>query len=66
MKNLKNLGKALSKAEQKTINGSGRSCNGHPWLGQPCIGGSGYPLSCPTGLVCDIASDPVDSICVCP
>ena len=36
MKNLKNLGQALTKAEQKTING-----NGDPISGFPGSGGSG-------------------------
>ncbi|WP_055447811.1 hypothetical protein [Lacinutrix mariniflava] len=29
MKNLKNLGQALTKAEQKTINGGRKHCNSH-------------------------------------
>ena len=33
MKNLKNLGKALSKAEQKTINGGKRNCSSHAECG---------------------------------
>ncbi len=69
LKNISNLGKALSKTEQKSIEGgrNGSHCLAHPWKNQPCIGGPGHPLSCPgnSGLVCQIASNPVDSICVC-
>ena len=56
MKNLKNLGQALTKAEQKSINGGhGRYCQSHndcpPSAGccakeQICLSASMYTLGC--------------------
>lgn len=54
MKNLRNLGKALSKAEQKQINGGGDpGCGPGPVIsheGQTCGGDNDTP--CPGGQIC--------------
>ena len=42
MKNLKNLGQALSKAEQKTINGGAKICDTHEQCGTQCCHLNGF------------------------
>ncbi|WP_289042926.1 hypothetical protein [uncultured Olleya sp.] len=52
MKNLKNLGQALSKAEQQTINGGKKDCSSHDECGSGncCSKGICYPYGTPGHL----------------
>ena len=59
LKNISNLGKALSKAEQHTINGGRRNCttSGECGAGNCCSNGICWPIGTP-GHLCSI--DPID------
>ncbi len=68
MKNLKNLGQALSKAEQKTING-GRKFPPDPndcvSSGNDCHYLNGGNSVCPVGQGCFLSEDGLTATCQC-